>query len=130
MSDSSIKLPHITEVAITKAKELLAFSTLPYYQVGGNLTEAEDAVVIGDVVAWDATAKKWINYLFGGSGDEILAIGFVRIPGDPTDGDVAIEVVVGGAVKYSVVSVASNWNAAVITDLKARYIEAADALIF
>lgn len=126
----SLNLPSVTDTAVTTVPELLAFATLPYYQVSGNLTSGESAVSIGDPIAWDSTAKKWINYNQGGSGDETTCVGFVRIPGDPTSADVPIEVVVGGAVKYSLVSAASNWNAAVITDLYARYIEAADALIF
>jgi len=71
MSDYSIKLPHITEVAITKAKEILAFSTLPYYQASGVLKDAEGAVVIGDPIAWDTATKEYIKY--DGSGTEITA---------------------------------------------------------
>ena len=58
------------------------------------------------------------------------AVGFVRIPGDSTDAAVAIEVVIGGAVKYSVVSAASNWDANVLVDLGAKYDEIADSVIF
>jgi len=36
----------------------------------------------------------------------------------------------GGAVKYSLVSAATAWHADIITDLYARYVKAADALIF
>ncbi len=126
----SLRLPSVADTAITTQKELLAFTTLPYYQVSGNLASGEGAVAIGDPIAWDATAKKWIKFNNGGSGDETTARGFVRIPGDSTSADVPIEVVVGGAVKYSLVVAASNWDASVITDLGARYIEAADALIF
>lgn len=127
---TSIRLPSVSEVAPTTKKELLAFSALPYYQVSGNLTTDESAVDVGDPIAWDATAKKWINYNQGGSGDETTCIGFVRIGGDPDGVDIPIEVVVGGAVKYSVVSAASAWHTDILADLYARYIEAADALIF
>jgi len=204
MTDYSIKLPHVTEVAITKAKELLAFATLPYYNAPGNLKSGEGAVAIGDPIAWDTTAKKYIKYAPGvatvtdeavGTGDSTQvtwflandyiktltnvkvnavaktegtdfhcdydkgiitfvvapgavaitatydhyggvgtdagkAVGFVRIPGDSTSADVAIEVMIGGAAKYSVVSAASNWDARVLTDLGAKYDEIADSVIF
>jgi len=126
----SIRLPEVDYTAPTTVPELLAFATLPYYQVSGNLTTGETAVEIGDPIAWNATADKWINYNQGGSGDETTCIGFVRIPGDPTGADVPIEVVVGGAVKYSLVSAASAWHSDILTDLYARYVKAADALIF
>lgn len=203
MPDYSIKLPHITEVAITKAKELLAFSTLPYYQASGVLKSAEGAVAIGDPIAWNVSTKKFIKFVKDGTAvtDEALgtgdsaqqvfplanapvasitdvkvnavaktegthfvvdyengfiffmlgsipgsvavtasykhynaekhkAVGFVRIPGDSTSADVAIEVLIGGAVKYSVVSVATNWDAHVLIDLGAKYWEIADAVIW
>lgn len=204
MPDFSIKLPHITEVDIVKAKELLAFSTLPYYQASGVFKSGQGAVAIGDPIAWDATDKKYIKYALAetavsdepvGTGDdeetefdlanshivsatlslkvgfatykeyehfvcdhktghirfwsapgdslEIEAtysyyadgarcVGFVRIPGDSTDGDVAIEVLIGGAVKYSVVSDpdGENWNDRILEDLGAKYWEIADALIW
>lgn len=203
MTDFSIKLPHVTEVAITKAKELLAFGTLPYYQAPGVLKSGEGAVAIGDPVAWETSSKKYIKYVAGtditdealGTGDSAQqvfklankpvkspitdvsvnavsktegtdfvvdyenglvifllgaipgavaviasythysgesqkAVGFVRIPGDSTSADVAIEVVIGGAVKYSVVSAASNWAANVLADLGAKYDEVADSVIF
>lgn len=203
MPDFSIKLPHITEVTITKAKEILAFSTLPYYQASGVLKDAEGAVAIGDPIAWDAATKEYIKY--DGSGTEVLAeaigtgdgtqkiwslihgrikrgsytvevdaveqtewtdytidlrtgiinffsapgavaitadysyfdgsaketaVGFVRIPGDSTDAAVAIEVLIGGAVKYAVVGAASNWEDDILDDLGAKYWEIADALIW
>ena len=203
MSDYSIKLPHITEVAITKAKEILAFSTLPYYQASGVLKDAEGEVKIGDPIAWDTATKEYIIY--DGSGTEITAeaigtgdssqkiwslihgrikrgsytvyvdaaevdewtdytidlrtgvinffaapgsvaitadyfyfdgsaketaVGFVRIPGDSTAKAVPIEVLIGGAVKYSVVGVATNWQDDVLDDLGAKYWEIADALIW
>ena len=202
--DYSIKLPHISEVAIAKAKELLAFSTLPYYQASGNLLAGEGAVAIGDPIAWDTSAKKYIKYIDGAdivdealgtgdaaqqvfalanypvespitdvsvnavsktegtdfvvdykrgliffllgsipgavaviasythfNGDAYKAVGFVRIPGDSTGtDDVAIEVMIGGAVKYSVVSAATLWNAQILEDLGAKYWEIADALIW
>lgn len=129
----SLRLPGVTDTPVASAPELLAFAALPYYQVSGNLTENETAVGVGDPIAWDSTAKKWINYNQGGSGDETTCVGFVRIGCEATDidaGDVPIEVVVGGAVKYSLVSAATAWHSDIITDLGARYIEAADALIF
>jgi hypothetical protein len=203
MSEGSIKLPHITEVAITKAKELLAFSTLPYYQASGVLKSAAGAVVIGDPIAWEHSTLKYIKFVKDGTavtdealgnGDDVQqifplanspvasitdlkvntvaktegtdfvvdyengfiffmptkvptsvaitcsykhyddekhkAVGFVRIPGDSTDGDVAIEVLIGGAVKYSVVSEADNWDEHILIDLGAKYWEIADALIW
>ena len=203
MSDYSIKLPHITEVAITKAKEILAFSTLPYYQASGVLKDAEGVVAIGDPIAWDTATGEYIKY--DGSGTEITAeavgtgdaaqriwalvhgrikrgsytvyvnavevdewtdytidlrtgvinflaapaaeditadyfyfdgsaketaVGFVRIPGDSTLKAVPIEVLIGGAVKYSVVGAATNWEDDVLDDLGAKYWEIADALIW
>jgi len=203
MPDYSITLPHITEVAITKAKEILAFSTLPYYQASGVLKDAEGAVAIGDPIAWDVATKEYIKY--DGSGTEVTAeaigtgdstqriwslingrikrgsyavyvnaveqtewtdytidlrtgvinffvaptavaitadyfyfdgsaketaVGFVRIPGDSTDKAVAIEVLIGGAVKYAVVAAASNWEDDILDDLGAKYWEIADALIW
>lgn len=203
MPDYSIKLPHITEVAITKAKELLAFSTLPYYQASGVLKALEGEVKIGDPIAWNSTDKKFIKFVKGGTavtnealgtGDSAQqvfplanspvasitnvkvntvaktegtdfvvdyengfiffmlgsipgavavtcsykhydaekhkAVGFVRIPGDSTSVDVAIEVLIGGAVKYSVISVATNYEVHVLTDLGAKYWEIADAVIW
>jgi len=202
--DYSIKLPGIAEVAITKAKEILAFTTLPYYQASGNLKAGEGVVEIGDPIAWDTTAKKYIKYVDGAdiadealgtgdaaqqvfalanypvespitdvkvdgaaktegtdfvvdykngfiffllgsipgavavtasythfNGDAYKAVGFVRIPGDSTGADdVAIEVLIGGAVKYSIVSAATLWNAQILEDLGAKYWEIADALIW
>lgn len=214
MPDYSIKLPHITEVTITKAKELLAFAALPYYQASGNLLAGEGAVAIGDPIAWDTSEKKYIKYdigetvvasedavgtedgtlvLFFASQDNIKpgtlvvkidgapvtegadfianyeegyvifavapggaevvtfeythyanigsdlgkAVGFVRIPGDAgvvaeDKYDVAIEVLIGGAVKYSIVSDpdGENWNDHILEDLGAKYWEIADALIW
>jgi len=204
MKEYSItKLPHITEVAITKAKELLAFSTLPYYQASGVLKSGAGEVKIGDPIAWETSTKKYIKFVKDGTTvtDEVLgtgdsaqqvfplanapiasitdvkvdgagktegthfvvdyengfiffmlgsipgavavtssykhynaekhvAVGFVRIPGDSTDEDIAIEVLIGGAVKYSVVSAADNWDAHVLIDLGAKYWEIADALIW
>ena len=57
-------------------------------------------------------------------------IGFVRIPGDATSADAPIEIVIGGAVKYSVISAATNYSTKILDDLKARYVVAADAVIF
>ena len=200
----SISLPSVVDVAITTVKELLAFTTLPYYQVSGVLLSGQGAVVVGDPVGWQASSGKFIKYNTTkttvtdeavGTGDSAkrqwplvhgnivsvtnvkvnaaaqtlgtdywidmetgelkfhtppgavaitatyvwqetgdteagMCVGFVRIPGDSTSADVAIEVVVGGAVKYSVVSVATEWDATIITQLGARYVVAADALIF
>jgi len=209
MPNYSLRLPTIVEVAITKAKELLAFTTLPYYQVSGVLLSGEGVVTIGDPVAWNASVKKFLKFLAGetqvtaeavGTGNGTLkvytlgfgniikgsvaisvadrnptlqvenvnyfldydtgylifvvapentkaitatykwaenaeeplgkCVGFVRIPGDSTLADVPIEVVIGGAVKYSVVSVGTGWSTKIIDDLKAKYFEIADALIF
>jgi hypothetical protein len=201
----SIYLPSVADTAVTTVKELLAFSTLPYYQVSGNLKSGEGAVLIGDPVCWHVGSGKWIKYVhsetqvtsetvFTGTAgtNEVLfaldhkkivagsvtvlkdaapqaegtdfnleydsgvltlaadlgtgvvlyatykylastyvpAAGFVRIPGDSTSADVPIEVVIGGAVKYSVISVASLYKAQILTDLGARYVVAADAVIF
>ena len=202
----SLKLPSVTEVAITTIKELLALSTLPYYQVSGNLKAAEGAVVVGDPIAWEASSGKYIKFDAGdaavadeavGTGNGTLkvynlahgnivsitnvkvnavaqvegtdfwvdystgeiffatapgstlaitasyvwaanasvelgkCIGFVRIPGDSTGtADVPIEVVIGGAVKYSVISLAVKYSAIILRQLSARYVVAADAVIF
>lgn len=127
---TSIRLPAITQVDPTQVEELLISTALPYIQVSGNLTSGESEVEIGDPIAWDSTAKKFINYNQGGSGDETTCVGFVRIGGDPTDGDVPIEVVVAGGVSYSLVTAASAWHADIITDLIARYVEPLDGLLF
>ena len=127
---TSIRLPAITEVAPSGVPELLISTALPYIQVSGNLTSGESAVEIGDPIAWDSTAKKFINYNQGGSGDETTCVGFVRIGGDPATEDVTIEVLVAGGVNYTLVAAASAWNAAIITDLKARYLEPLDGLLF
>ena len=126
----SIRLPKVEYTAPTTVDELLAFSTLPYYQVSGNLKSGENAVTIGSPVGWETSTGKWINYAQGGSGDELICIGFVRIPGDPDTEDVPIEVVVGGAVKYSIVSADAVWHTDILADLFGRVIVAADALIF
>lgn len=206
MNEGSIKLPHISEVGITKAAELLAFSALPYYQASGNLLAGEGAVVIGEPIAWDASAKKYIKYALAetpvadepvGAGDDAeiefdlanshivpatltlkvgfatyleyehfvcdhktghirfwdapgdgldieatysyyadgaRCVGFVRIPGDSTGvKDVAIEVLIGGAVKYSLVAETNpggNWSDNILEDLGAKYWEIADAVIW
>lgn len=58
-------------------------------------------------------------------------VGFVRIPGDSTgSADVPIEVVIGGAVKYSLISTKTGYTAQMLKDLRARYVVAADAVIF
>lgn len=130
---TSIRLPAITQVDPSQVAELLISTALPYIQVSGNLTSGENAVAIGDPIAWDSTAKKFINYNQGGSGDETTCVGFVRIGCEAADiaaGDCPIEVVVAGGVSYALVSAASAWNAAVITDLNARYVEPLDGLLF
>jgi len=195
----SLKLPGIVDVAVVHGVELLAFATLPYYQVSGNLLAAEGAVVIGDPIAYNGT--KFVKYalttvaneavatgatgnlqrvfklaqenvkqitdvkLDGGSAlvegqdyvvdydngvlfmtasvANVVALtcsykwaarncaGFVRIPGDSTgSADVPIEVVIGGAVKYSLISTKTGYTAQMLKDLRARYIIAADAVIF
>jgi hypothetical protein len=201
----SIKLPSVADTAITTIKELLAFTTLPYYQVAGVLKASEGAVVVGDPIAWNAGTGEFIKYVNGetqitdeaiftgtaatneflfaldhnkviagsvtvkinsvtktegtdynldydtgvltlaadlGTGLPLTAtykykagtntpvIGFVRIPGDSTSAAVPIEVVIGGAVKYSVISAASLWKSYILDDVKGRYIVAADAVLF
>jgi hypothetical protein len=203
----SIKLPSVVDVAVSTVKELLAFTTLPYYQVSGVLASGQGAVVIGDPVAWDTSTKKYIKFDANetqvtneavGTGNGTLKVyqlvngnvirgsvtvavadrgaqvenvdyqldyetgylyfkvapentkaitatykwsenaeeaagkcaGFVRIPGDATSADVPIEVVIGGAVKYSVISAATEYSAKILDDLKAKYFEVADAVIF
>lgn len=130
MANYSLRLPGMTDTPIATQPELLASTALPYIQYSGILKSGEGAVEIGDPIAWEASSGKFIKYAQGGSGDETTCVGFVRIPGDSTDEDVPIEVVYAGAVKYSLVSAATNWNAAVITDLKARYAVVGDALLF
>lgn len=216
----SIKLPGITEDPVATVKELLAFSTLPYYQVSGALKSGEGEVAIGDPIAWNESEKKFIKYDAGivtvpdeeipytsahdsmgmtsstkvfvllngniipgsytvkasytsvdpiepkeenvdywldlvtgyikfiedpNSGHEVTvtyqwaknahldkgkAVGFVRIPGNSGAGDVAIEVVIGGAVKRSVVTAADKWNLRILEDLKGKLHINGDALIF
>jgi hypothetical protein len=198
----SLTLPSVADTAITTIKELLCFSTLPYYQVSGVLKNAEGAVIVGDPIAYDGTyfvkyapanatvtdeavgtgdsAKKswdlvhgnivsitnvkvnaasqtegtdyWCDYVAGqikfhtapgavaitatyvwaadAEADHGKVVGFVRIPGDSTSAAVPIEVVIGGGVKYSLISTASNYDARIFRTLGARYVIAADAVIF
>jgi len=171
------------------------------------LKSGEGAVLIGDPIAWDTSAKKFIKYADGeatvtdealGTGDSVQhmfklandwikspitnvkvdgvaktegthfvvdyekgwiffllgsiptavavtstydhyanfgtdagkAVGFVRIPGDSTSEDVPIEVHIGGAVKWDLVSAATNWNAQILVDLGAIVKIAPNALIY
>lgn len=126
----SLRLPGITDTPIVNPVEILAFASLPYYQVSGNLLAGEGELTFGDPVAWDSTAEKFIAFDADGGGDGATCVGFCRIPADARTVDAPIEVIVGGAVKYSVVSAATEWDSSIITDLKARYVVAADALIF
>ena len=127
---ASINLPKATSTPVESQVELLASTVLPYVQGSGVLLEGEWVVEIGDPIAWDATLEKFIKYVHGGSGGHEIAVGFVRIPNDSTDEDVAIEVVFAGGVKYSVVSAADNYDASVLTDLGARYIVSMDMIWF
>ena len=201
----SIRFPSVTEEAVTSPDELLAFATLPYYQVSKALKDAEGAVAIGDPIAWDTSVHKFIKFDPGatqvtdeavGTGDgsdrvwelargfiqpgsytikvdgvaqvegddyaldlrtgylvfvtapaavaitatykyyanmeadKAKAVGFVRIPGDSTDGDVPIEAVIGGAVKWNLVSGKAAWDAKIFEDLYAVKHLAGNALIF
>ena len=131
MPNYSIRLPKVTNTAIVEPVEILAFAALPYYQVSGVLKQgAGHYLTFGDPVAWDGSSEMFIPFDADGGGDGATCVGFCRIPGDATTEDVAIEVVVGGAVKYSVVSAATEWDASILVDLGARYVVAADALIF
>ena len=204
----SLRLPGVTDTAVTTVKELLAFATLPYYQVSGVLESGAGAVAIGAPVAWKVSTGKFIKFAAsetavtneavatGGAGttefwfslanghikpgsvtlkidgttktegtdysldydtgmihlaadlgtglaltvsytwyenweeEAGTCVGFVRIPGDSTSADAPIEVVIGGAVKYSVISADAAYSPKCLTDLGARYIIAADAVIF
>ena len=202
----SIKLPGISDTAISTVAEILAFTTLPYYQKSGILKSGEGSVSPGDLVAWDSSAKKFIKFAPGatqvtdedvgtgdgsathfklandhivpgsytikvagatkvegtdyfldrdtgllvfftapGNGDAITAtykhykdygqdkataVGVVRYPADSTNGDVPVEVIIGGAVKYSIVSNAATWDIKALEDLNAKVVTPADALIF
>ena len=131
MPNYSIRLPKVTNTAVVFPVEILAFATLPYYQVTGVLQQGTGHyLTFGDPVAWNASAEKFIPYDSDGGGDGATCVGFCRIPADAQTEDVAIEVLIGGAVKYSVVSVATEWDASILVDLGARYVAAADALIF
>lgn len=219
----SVKIPGITEQAITTYPEILAFTALPYYQFTGILKSGEGAVSAGDLVAWETSSKKFlkfdmgeaaitdekqgpvaedtykfsldndyilqgsvanaevrqesdgvkdrdlvenedfiINYTTGtlsfiggekiGSGNYLhidyihaanggteaaVAVGVARYDADSTDGDTPIEVVVGGAVKSSIIRAGANIVdnpdtvlPLVLVQLRGREIEGADAIIF
>ena len=202
----SVKLPGISDTAVTTVSEILAFTTLPYYQVTGILKSGEGSLAVGDLVAYDSSSKKFLKYAPGktdvtdeavGTGDgsaqhfklanvpiiagsytiyvdgtektegtdyvldietgllffftapgnglavtadysyyanlgqaKATAVGVVRYPADASSADVPVEVILGGAVKYSIVSQASTWDDKAIDDLKATVKLMADALIF
>lgn len=129
-----INLPGVAEVAIETTKEVIAFLA-GLIQVSGNLkvsASADQEVSVGDPVAWDVTAGKWIPYDQAGSGDETTAVGIARIGATTlTAGeDAPIEVIIAGAVKIDVVEAASNWHADVITDLGMKKKIAGNTYIF
>jgi len=70
---------------------------------------------IPGAVAVTSTYDHYANV--GGGADAGLAVGFIRIPGDSTSADVAIEAVIGGAVNRTLVKAATNWNAQILKDL-------------
>jgi len=219
----SVKIPGITEQAISTYPEILAFTTLPYYQVTGILKSGEGAVSAGDFVAWETSSKKFIkfdmdevavvdekqgpygsdtfqinltndyllkgtvanaevrkesdgslveeivedddfivnytqgsitfigdkkiasgNYLHidyyhakNGGTEAAVAVGVARYDADSTSADVPIEVVVGGAVKSSVIRAGTNISdnpdivlPLVLVELRGRESEAAGAILF
>lgn len=135
-SKGGIRMPSVTDTPIETTVELLALADFVFQSTGTleAIATAQD-LSVGHVMAIKTATVKYVVYAQGGSGGEEVAIGFLRIAASTEAGavaakDQACEIVIGGAVKYSVVSNASNWHADVLTDLKARVNAIADALIF
>lgn len=135
-SRGGIRMPKVTDTAIETTVELLALADYVFQSTGTleAIATAQD-LPVGHVMAIKTATGKYVPYNQGGSGGEEVAVGFLRIAvtteaGALAANDQACEVVIGGAVKNSLVIAASNWNAAVLTDLKARQNTIADALIF
>lgn len=126
---SSINLPGVTIVPVATQPELLA-TTEFVIQASGILKSGEGEAEVGAPIAWDSGTEKFILFDADGGGDGATCVGFARIPGDSTDGDVAIEVVLAGGVKYSLVSADPEWDASILADLGARYIVIMDMLWF
>jgi len=132
----SVKLPKITNTAITTVQEVLAAAPCPPYQVTGVLLSGQGAVTEGTPMAYQTATGKFVKYAQGGSGGAEVCVGIARQPGrafaddgvTPADG--TIEVILQGIVKYSIVSAKANWHSGILTDLKARYVAVGDALIF
>jgi len=61
----SVKLPGISDTAVSTVSEILAFTTLPYYQVTGILKSGEGSLAVGDLVAYDSSSKKFLKYAPG-----------------------------------------------------------------
>lgn len=135
-SKGGVRMPKVTDTAIETTVELLAMAAFVFQSTGTleAVSGAQDFAV-GHVMAIKTATGKYVPYNQGGSGGEEVAVGFLRIAvtteaGADADHDQACEVVIGGAVKNALVQAASNWNAGVLTDLKARVNTVADALIF
>lgn len=135
-SRGGVRMPGITDTPIETTVELLALADFVFQSTGTleAIATAQD-LSVGHVMAIKTASGKYVAYAQGGSGGEEVAVGFLRIActtkaGAVAANDQACEVVIGGAVKYSVVSAASNWHTGVLTDLGARVNTIADTLIF
>lgn len=135
-SKGGVRMPSVVDTAIETTVELLALADYVFQSTGTleALSGAQD-LDVGHVMAIKTASVKYVVYAQGGSGGEEVAIGFLRIgcttkAGASAANDQACEVVIGGAVKNSLVIAASNWHSGVLTDLKARQNIIADTLIF
>lgn len=135
-SKGGIRMPSVTDTPIETTVELLALADFVFQSTGTleAIAAAQD-LSVGHVMAIKTATVKYVVYAQAGSGGEEVAIGFLRIAASTKAGalavnDQACEIVIGGAVKYSLVSNASNWHVDVLTDLNARVNVIADALIF
>lgn len=135
-SRGGIRMPKVTDTAIETTVELLALADYVFQSTGTleAIATAQD-LPVGHVMAIKTASVKYVPYDQAGSGGEEVAVGFLRIgvtteAGAVAAHDQACEVVIGGAVKYSIVSAASNWHSGVLTDLNARSNAIADTLIF
>jgi len=135
-SKGGVRMPSVVDTPIETTIELLALADYVFQSTGTlEAIGTDQDLEVGHVMAIKASSVKYIVYAQGGSGGEEVAIGFLRIgvTSQATgDGgvDQACEVVIGGAVKNSVVIAASNWHGDVVTDLAGRVNVIADTFIF
>lgn len=135
-SRGGVRMPSVVDTAIETTVELLALADYVFQATGtvAAISGAQD-LAVGHVMAILTATNKLVVYNQGGSGGAEVAVGFLRIgvttaAGATADNDQAGEIVIGGAVKYSLVSAASNWHVDVITDLYGHINTLVDAFIF